>query len=411
MRYSYGRLRSARIRLRAAGAAVLAVSVLASAGCGSESHAAKDQTIDLSKLDTGSYATKPTDATTSDPMTTGRELEAVRLANIFPLGSEIDPALIYNTAGTNVFTEANSFNDYVNVDHFTDDAKGFIAGFATSARPAQDPDLGYTLTNAAMVFDTDADAGSAATALARSGLKLKSGTEVDPVQSTKHPASQILWAPSQQRLASWTPIGKFVLFTMIDQAENYSVEQEFGLAPEPMPLTLADKAIDVTADRLKDFQTTPPDKLTGLPLDPDGMLRLTLQRPTGDQTTGGFPGTLNQHGMLHMVENLTYYRTVFDQTGVDRVSDGAGFLVRARDSASAQAFLDNVSVTRTQHPIDPPAELPIARCEKSHGPDPHAAPFHCYVAFGRYAATVWSQQLQDAYQRISAQYAILANNK
>ncbi|MGW4246851.1 DUF7373 family lipoprotein [Nocardia sp. NPDC004722] len=411
MRHGYGRLRSARIGVRAAAAAVLAVSVLASAGCGSESHAAENKTVDLSKLDTGSYPTKPKDATTSDPGKRGRMLEALRLGNILPLGSDIDPALVRNGSGTHAFVEANSFNKYLNVDHFVDDARGFIAGFATSARPSEDASLGYTLTNAVMIFDSETSATAAAAALAHSGFALKAGTEVGPLQSSQHPAAQIIWAPAEQRLGSWYPSGKFVVFTMVDQVENVSVEQAFGVAPEPAPLALADKAIDVTIDRLKNFQPTSPDKLTGLPLDPDGMVRLTLPSPAGDLGGDGFPGAVDQHGIMHWMGDTVFYKALFDKTGVDRVSDGAGFLVRAKDEASARAFTDGVSTARFQQLIDPPAELPSARCVKYHGPDENAAPFHCYVAYGRYSATVWAMQQQDAYQRISAQYAILANDK
>ncbi len=385
--------------------------MLVTAGCGSESHAAEDKPSDLSKLDTGNYGTKPQDPTTSDPAKRGRLLEGMRLGNILPLALDIDPALSHNASVTNVFTEANSFDGLLNVDHFADDARGFIVGFATSGRPSEDANLGYTLTNAVMIFDSESDASSAATALARSGLALKVGSQVDSLQSSQHPAAQIIWSPTEQRLASWYPTGRFVIFSLIDQVENQAVEQAFGLAPEPAPQALADKAIDVTTAALKSFQPTPPDKLSALPLDPDGMLRLTLSRPAGDQTVEAFSGTFNQHGMLHIVGNPAEYKALFDKAGVDSVSDGAGFLVRAKDAASAQGFLDTVSSSRFQRRIDPPAGLPTARCVKYHGPDDHAAPFHCYVSYGRYAATVWSQQQQDVYQRISAQYAILASNK
>ncbi|WP_455749665.1 DUF7373 family lipoprotein [Nocardia salmonicida] len=35
--------------------------------------------------------------------------------------------------------------------------------------------------------------------------------------------------------------------------------------------------------------------------------------------------------------------------------------------------------------------------------------FYCAVSYDRYAAYVWSNQLLDAQQRISAQYALLVN--
>ncbi|WP_433564615.1 DUF7373 family lipoprotein [Nocardia sp. CA-151230] len=412
MRHGFGRLRSARIGVRAAAAAVLVISVLTSAGCGSESHAAEEQTVDLSKLDTGKFATKPQDPTTTDLAKRTRIIEGLRLGNILPLASEIDPSLSRNASATNVFVEPNSYDGLLNVDHFSTDTTGFVSGFATSGRPSKDVFLGYTLTNTVMIFDSEASAASAATALARSGFA-PDGTnmQVGPVQSSAHPAAQMIWDHTNQRLASWYPTGKFVVFSLIDQIENRTVGNGFGIAPEPAPVALADKTIDVTTDRLKTFQPTAPDQLAKLPLDPDGLLRLTLPRPAGDQTANAFTGTLDQHGALHTVGDPAMYRALFDKTGVDFFSYGAGILVRTKDAASAQTFLDAAFASRFKHRIDPPAGLPTATCTKYHGPDEYAAPFTCNVAYGRYVATVWSQQQQDAYQRISAQYAILANSK
>lgn len=412
MRHGLGRLRSARLGVRAIAAAALAVSVLVSAGCGSESPAVQDKSVDLGSADTGNYTTKPQDPTTTDPAKRARLIEGLRLGNVVPLAYEIDPALARNASGTNVFTESNSYDGLLNVDHFASDTTGFIVGFATSGRPGKDPFLGYTLTNAVMIFDSDAAAAAAATALARSGLYLTPDAgEANPLQSSQHPTAQIIWTPVEQRLASWYATGRFVIFSMVDHNENRVVESTFHLAPEPAPLAVVDKAIDITTERLKSFQPTRPDKLAGLPLDPDGMLRLTLPRPPGDQTANAFTGTLDQHGSLHTVGDPGKYENLFAKTGVDRFSYGAGILVRTKDDASAQIFLDEAFASRFQQRIDPPAGVSAARCVKYHGPDDHAAPFTCYVTYGRYVATVWSQQQQDAYQRISAQYAILANNK
>ncbi|MTE11580.1 DUF7373 family lipoprotein [Nocardia aurantiaca] len=412
MRHGFGRLRSARIGVRAAAAAALAISLLATAGCGSESSATEDQTADLSKLDTGSFPTRPQNPTAADPAKQARILEGLRLGNVLPLASEIDPTLSRRSSGTNVFTGPNSFGDLIRIDHFADDTKGFIAGFATSARTSEDTYVGYTLTNAVMIFESEAAASSAAPALAHSGFWLAdNSTTVDSVQSSQHPAAQIIWAPTEQRLASWYPTGRFVVFTMIDQVENLMVNKAFDIASDPAPTALADKAIDITTDRLKHFHPTALDQLAKLPLDPDGLLRLTLPRPAGDQTGDGFTGTLDQHGALHTVGDPARFRALFEKTGVDFFSYGAGILVRTKDAASAQTFLDTAFASRFQHRIEPPAGLSTAHCVKYHGPDEHAAPFSCYVAYGRYVATMVSQQQQDVYQRISAQYAILANNK
>ncbi|GAB0107534.1 hypothetical protein JMUB6875_65280 [Nocardia sp. JMUB6875] len=412
MGFGTGRLRSTRIRLRAAAAAALAVSVLASAGCGSESSGAEDKTADLTKLDTGNYATKPTDPTTPDPAARARVIEALRLGNIMPLASEIDPELTTNTDVPHVFLKKNSFSGYLNVDHFDEDTPGFLSGFATAAQSPAEAGR-RSLDDAIMIFDSDTAATNAAAALARTGFDLKDEerAEVVPVQSNTYPGAQMLWNPKKQNLASWYPTGRFVIVTLIHNSENSYLQSYWNVPPEPAPIALADKAIEVTADRLKTFQATAPDKLAGLPLDPDGILRLTLARPDGDRTANAFNGTLDRHGALHKRDDPAKSRALFEQTGVDLVGFGAGELIRTRDTAAAQTYFDTAFVDKFQHRIDSPPGLPNARCVKYHGPRKSEFPFNCYVTFGRYVAAVWSQQLQDVYQRVSAQYAILANDK
>ncbi|MFE3188689.1 hypothetical protein ACFXHA_06740 [Nocardia sp. NPDC059240] len=410
-----GRLRSAGVLLRATAAATLAFCALASSGCGSESRAAEAKPLDLSKLDVGSYPTKPQDPTSTDPATRGRVIEALRLADAMPLAFEIDPALTEYVGGTHVFLKANSFAGYLNVDHFDSDTTGFISGFAAAAASSRESGH-YSLNNSVMIFDSDLAATNAAAALARSGLNLSSaksaGIQPDsvPLQSNQHPAAQIVWSAHEQTFASWYPTGRYIIFTLILQPESSYLQNYWNAAPDPAPFALADKAIDVTAGRLKSFQPTPPDKLAGLPLDPDGMLRLTLPRPEGDQTANAFTGTLDAHGALYD-EDDPVKRALFDKTGVDNVSYGAGQLIRTRDADSAQSYFDAAFADRYHRPIDAPPGIPNARCVKYHGPDTHQFPFTCHVTFGRYVASVWSQQQQDVYQRISAQYAILANDK
>ncbi|WP_040804549.1 DUF7373 family lipoprotein [Nocardia concava] len=412
MGFDTGRLRSTRVRLRARAAAALAVSILAVAGCGSESSGAEDKTADLGKLDTGNYATKPTDPTTPDPATRARVIEALRLGNIMPLASDIDPALTENSDVPHVFFRKNSFSGYLNIDHFDEDTPGFLSGFDTAAQSPAETGR-RSLDDAVLIFDSDTAATDAAAALARTGFDLKEEERADvvPVQSNQHPGAQMLWNPRKQNLASWYPTGRFVIFTLIHNSENVYLQNYWNEPAEPAPMALADKAIDVTADRLKSFQPTAPDKLGALPLDPDGILRLTLARPEGDRTANAFTGTLDGHGALHKRTDPGPSRTLFEQAGVDLVGYGAGELIRTRDAAGAQQYFDTAFVDKFQHRIDPPPGLPGARCVKYHGPRSSAFPYNCYVTFGRYVAAVWSQQLGDVYQRISAQYAILANDK
>ncbi|GAB3207363.1 DUF7373 family lipoprotein [Nocardia tengchongensis] len=416
MRHGFGRLRSARIGVRAAAAVALAVSVLVSAGCGSGSHAAEQAPVDLTKLDVGSYPTQPKDIKPKDPTAWAKYLEAFRLGNTMPLAQDIDPALTHNVPDVNPFIDAGDFLadqavgntaafGWLNMTEFNANTPGLIAGFQTGARSDADSVISYELKVAVMAFDSDNAAATAAGALARSGFGKNEGAE--SAHSTLYPSAQITWIPQTQALASWYPTGKLIILALVINHENSLL----GQSDQPGLLALSDKAISVTADRMKAFQPTPPEKLPDLPVDPQSMLRMTVHRPSGDQAAFGFDGMLDTHGAILAAEDPSDARARFEKTGVDFVSYGAGQVVRARDSTAAENYIADKATTRFQRRIDPPSGLSVARCVEYHGPSSGEFPFHCYAAYGRYAAEVWSSQKQDVYQRISAQYAMLANSK
>ncbi|MTE11583.1 DUF7373 family lipoprotein [Nocardia aurantiaca] len=413
MRYGTGRLRS--VRLRAAAAAVLAITALTTTGCGFDSHATAADSVDLSKLDTGSYATAPRPVTATDA--SGRITEALRLGNAMPLPMEIDPALTHGDGGVHPFAHVSevlrpemngghSAFGWLNEAAFTNDPAGFVAGFATAARTDADESLGYRLTDVVMVFDNDGDAAAAAAAAGANGfLDVGFGTG-EPAQSSAHPAAHLSWLPGDQYLATFYPTGKYLILTLVDNTENFYAK----ISDLPDLIAKSDKTIDVTADKLKSFQPTAPDQVDSLPVDPQGLLRLILPRPAGDQTAHAFDGVLDRHGALHTESDVVLARSLYDKAGVDAVAYGAGALYRTRDENAAKDFVKS-NVDKFLHRIDSPPGLPSAFCVKYHGPDVHAFPFTCSVVYGHYVATVWSQQQQDVFQRISAQYAMLANGK
>ncbi|MFE3756953.1 hypothetical protein ACFXO9_21840 [Nocardia tengchongensis] len=417
MNNDFGRRRSARTRLCAA-AMALAVSVPATSGCGSESRAVQEPTVDLTKLDTGSYATKPVQVTAPDAIAAGRLAEALRLGGAMPLPMEIDPALTTNAGGVRPFTSVSDLLvpemrggktafGWLNDMAFRTDPTGFTAGFATSARTDSDADLGYQLTVLVMTFDSDSDAAAAATVFAADGFPDFGNGIGEPAQSTAHPDALLSWLPGSQYLAGFYPTGRFVIGTLVDNREKYWEK----ISDLPDLIAKSDKAIAVAEDRLKSFRPTPPDQLTTLPLDPLGMVRLTLPRPAGDRTKNAFSGALDAHSALHDEGKPDTAQALFDKDGVDAVGYGAGALYRTRDAAAARDLRDLDSVDKFHHPIDSPVGLPVARCMKYRGPDTHAFPFVCAASYGRFVAQVWSQQQQDVFQRISAQYAMLANDK
>ncbi|MFD7841536.1 hypothetical protein ACFV4K_01170 [Nocardia sp. NPDC059764] len=387
-------------------------------GCGAESTAREVESVDPTSLDTGSYATAPTQVTASDADAAGRAAEAMRIGDAMPLPMDIDPALTINTGGVRPFTSVSdllipemrggkSAFGWLEDTAFTTDPTGFTAGFATSAQTDVDADLGYQLTDLVLSFDNAGDAAAAAEVFASARFLDWGEGSGEPTRSEAHPGALLSLQPVRQVVAGFYPVGSFVIGTLIQNQEKASEK----ISDLPDLIAKFDKAIAVTEDRLKSFHPTPPDRLTSLPLDPLGMSRLTLPRPAGDRTAHGFNGALDAHGALHREYDSGEALSLFAKDGVDAVGYGAGVLYRTRDDTAAKDLLDTYFVDKFRHRIEAPAGLPGARCTKYHGPNRRAFPFDCTVAYGRFVAHVWSQQRQDASQRISAQYAILANDK
>lgn len=411
MRYDDARCGSAGRRLRAALAAALAVSALAATGCGSESGAAEPvPDIDLSKLDTGAYDTKPQVLAAKDPARMARNLEALRLGDAMPLPQEIDPAMTYGSTGGGPFTAADSFDGkyvfgWLDKTEFDANTAGLVAGFSTSARSHEDSDVASSITVAAMLFESEAAAETAAIALARKGFD--DNSKAEPAVPQQYSAARMSWIPSSQTLASWYATGKYVINTLVRDSVNYQLK----ISDQPALVALTEKAITATSDRLGGFEPTPVENLMALPIDPQGMMRLTLLRPNGDKTAAAFDGALTARAALHRWVDDVRTSAIFDRAGVDYIGYGAGELTRTRDTQAARTFITELSANKFQQRIDPPPGLPTALCFKYRGPATNEFPYNCYVAHGRYAAQVWSYHLQDAYQRVSAQYAILANDR
>ncbi|MGX1806355.1 DUF7373 family lipoprotein [Nocardia sp. NPDC055321] len=405
--------------LRALGCATLALSVLVSTGCGSDSDAsAALPAIDLGKLDTGGYTTTPQDPAPFNPTAAARNLEALRLGEVIPLPKDIDPALTYGSGRGKSYTNLASLTPTVELSwidgkNFDSDTVGLIGGFLTTAQSNQSESLSYALTNNVMIFESDSAAAAAAVALARSGFtsldydKNNNQTPPEPTASAKYPTAQVIWKPKNQILASWYATGRFVINTLVRHPENFELE----ISDQPGLLSLSDRTIAATADRLSKFVATAPDKLTSQALDPSKMVRITLPILPREAVETKFNGVLSAVGELHRRTDQDKARALFDRTGVDSVSYGAGMLVRTRDAAAAETYIDEVSVNKFRVRIDSPPGLPTARCFKYHGPAWNVFAFDCYVSQGRYAAYTRADQVQEAYQQISAQYAILANDK
>ncbi|BAW04336.1 conserved hypothetical protein [Nocardia seriolae] len=403
---------------RAAMAATLAIAVVTTAACGSDSSPgptmAAEPTIDLGKLDTGNLPTQPKIYDRAGSPELGKAVEAERLANYIPLPSEVNPEIKY--AAPAVSAAIRPFIDFgsgamklrtkADADTLTAAAPGFVAGFVTTGSSDPTPNLSYEFENLVLLFTDDAAAGAAAPALGQADFDAAPGSR--PLTIEGHP-NAFAYLDTQlgfdASVRSWYATGKFVILTYVWD----NVMAETGVS-DPAKLTARVKrALDVIPPALAKFPATAPDRLSEQPVDLDGVLGRTLPTVQDDRSERGVPGVYDGHGGLQLFPGEEM-AALFERAGVDRVGYNGGAVFRARDAAGAAAIVAaRAETSRTFRAVDPPANLPNAQCRKYTGPVPMSLPYYCYVRHDRYAAEVAASQLLDAQQRISAQYARLVN--
>ncbi|NEW48060.1 hypothetical protein GV794_16980 [Nocardia cyriacigeorgica] len=394
-----------------AGIALLFAFALAASGCGSDSEAAAPA-VDLAQLDVGGYTTLPRELGEPKNNWVPRFVEAQRLGNIMPLPVEIDPKFVHQGPATHAFllpgeSHLSPIHRWITEENFANDAKGFIAGFSATAQSNKAPALASTLSTNVLIFPDAKSATDAAANLSRARFFRDEDFPVEPAKLDKYPAAHVRWQPGMQTLVSWLAEDEFVIVNI-----SYNAEAKMlGESDLPGLSTLSEKAIAATSTSLEKFEPTPPDKLMENSIDPDGMRSISLRRPEGESFMN-VPGTYDLHGSLHFPTNPLERKTELVDAGVDRVAYDAGELYRAADAESAQELKDKSSeLNRYFRGADSPKGLPQATCMEYKGPAEGAIRFYCHVAYDRYYAFMGAEQLLDAQQRISAQYAILANSK
>lgn len=390
----------------------IALSLGFTAACGSGGDSASaEPAVDLTTLDVGNLPTEPASYDKVTSIEQAKAVEGMRLANHVPLPEEIIPEVKYSAQGVSVavrnFIDLSSVviraHSNAETGALKAAAPGFVVGFVSSGKSDPLPTLSYEFQNIVMLFEDDSSAAAAAQAMGRLDFEANPGNE--RVELAKYPAAVVHADPDPKGLIrSWYATGKFVIFTYIfDNVMAEVKSRDLGKLTARV-----ERSLEVIPPALTSFQATPRDQLMNLTVDPDGMLARAVPT-TADSSQVGIPGAYDRHGGLHIAQG-TEMAGFFDRTGVDRVAWKGAFLYRAEDAAGAAEIVrDQSSTTRLMRRADSPANLPNAQCRKYTGPPTGTIPFYCYVSHGRYAAAVAANQLLDAQQRISAQYAILVN--
>ncbi|MEU8896905.1 hypothetical protein [Nocardia sp. NPDC048505] len=398
--------------VRMAGAVV--VLALGTSACGSEQPVAAavlppEPVVDLSTLDVGNHPTNPRDYGQVKTIQQAKIIEAERLANHIPLTSEIDPRFGYGhkvSLTSRVFFDPRHSNlgDAIKLDKFAEVAPDFVTGFASGGTTDQNIQ-GIDLMNVVMVFPDEQKAAEMAVALELSDRGYNEQNV--PVEIPKYPAAKAHWIPTKQSIGSWYATGKLVVYSWVF---DY-LRQQAEVVDQNELVTLVQKSLDAVVPAVAKFTPTPVDQLMNLTVDIDGMLGRTLPRINEEFDTDP-PGVYTGLAGLHFSSTPSRSRPEWEAAGVDRYAQDQARVYRVRDRAAAVSlFEQQTRLNKQLRSAAGPKNLPQARCHQYIGMDKWAVRFYCAVTYDRYTALVASQQLPDAQQRISAQYALLVNAK
>ncbi|MBU3061522.1 hypothetical protein KO481_08290 [Nocardia sp. NEAU-G5] len=389
--------------------ALLAIGLAAPlAACGSGSSGTPATSVDVRTLEVGSYKTTPI-TIPAPTLQRARLAEGQQLASTVPLPMDIDPRFEYEFGNgpdqLYGFTQKAKATGLF-VDDLDAQTPGFIAGLNVAAHSNPDTEISIQLFYSVLIFDSPANATAAAKILGDNQFSHTPGAQRIGIDG--HPETQAFWQPGTDSQQSFTASSTYVLYTeVLDQAMV-----EVGMSDAGELTDVTGKVIRAVPPALANFHPTPIDRLTTIRIDRDGMIARSLFAPGG--TDDSNPATVyDRHGSLLLSEDPGADRDLYTRTGMDLMAINAGRLYRTRDAENARYLADVRSTIHRLHRVaEPPANLPSAHCDETGsatamvtiGNPPR---FHCVVAYDRYVAEVWSDQIVDAHQRISAQYALL----
>lgn len=160
------------------------------------------------------------------------------------------------------------------------------------------------------------------------------------------------------------------------------------------------KAYGLELPKLKAFTPTAVDGIRKLDLDKDGILSRTLPATDAQDPTIQ-ENWYTWNGQLHRIQDITKTDT-YRAAGIDLIGNtGSGSVVyRTRDAAAATTMVQTVAGKNPAVAGIP--QLPAVKCMTGGNLT------YCWLAVGRYVASVYDSNAALARQKASAQFSILA---
>ncbi|MEU0545051.1 hypothetical protein ABZ319_34780 [Nocardia sp. NPDC005978] len=383
---------------------LLAVALAGLTACGVAGHPVPAE-LDVRTLDTGAY---PVDRYRydQDARDNGSLLEGMRMSGAVPIGPAIDATLTSGRGGRVVLDAADAESGFLASDSAAvlerqELITGYAAGSADAADPAGSERPAATTTSVTVLLLRFPSAAAAKLA-ARELEDVDFAVAADQnrrLNLTAFPDAFIHWRPGVANVGTFMAHGDFVISLLVQRPRADGADLTEWVR----------KTLDAQVRLLDSFAPTPAEDIAELKVDPDNLLARVVTAHRGSRTPD--PDSFAVYSpvaFLHNSADQSRTERLFTDTGADRlaiVDDGS--LVRARDGGAAINLLTGLTgvIGAAFVPAAAPEELPGASCFHRTTDDL----YRCYVAYKRYVAIVNSDSHEDARQKVSAQYALIAN--
>lgn len=360
----------------------------------------------VEELATGVFPTEPADfePTVQTPLDV-YALESRRMFEYLVSPHRVDPDLRYLDDTAVIVDGGRVFGTLLPAEFEQVSTENYFVSGVVTARGNNSVREGEHMITALMRFGNEDYARAAAQGFATAADRISPGREKLAIAG--HDSALAALTRSRDRAQVFAASGPYVVVGLLAAPADQAAKTGDRIA----------ELLDLQFAALAELTPTPPDSMLDLPIDPEGMLRITL--PSEYSTSAAFGGPIGSYppaGHLHFeydAENLPNY----DRYDVDVVARNEAVVYRT--GGPEQSFALQTALSRLgeyDEEIAGPPGITDSRCVVRDTAPASSGSHYCVIVYDRYVAVIDGTgvgELADPalYQRTSAQYALLANSR
>lgn len=353
------------------------------------------------QLQPGKYPTAPHEVpATAGTAAAGTLLDAQRLAGYVVGPWAADPALTQSIVTPALLLDKSELLGQLGPESIAQAAgrHHFVDGFA-STRNSADKAI---LLNALLQFAGPDDAKQAATEMNTAAIDTAvKGNVPTAVAIAGHPetlaSSYQVEAGGKQRASvrAFTPHGSLVLMQFAQDPGGTDAAN-----------SLVAKAIDAQLPKLQGFTPANAGTLADVPVDPTGLLAVTLLSPSNSPTKNA---EYSSDAALHFQMDPIASAKTFKDNGITKMTMGLTNVFQTGDPWDAVSVVNKFAaeVGADAQPADAVPGLPLSKCASVQ----QGKQFYCVAPAGNYAIEGYGKDLQDTHEQVAAQYILLTAPK